>query len=213
MSKGLGTVAEIWVFPVKSMLGGRVERALVGPHGVDGDRSWAVAGPDGALVTAADEPRLREVAPIWGAAGLAALRLPDGTEVAPEEAGATLSSWLGREVHLVRANGDGGFVDVAPVHVVSRGGLAQAASPEHASTCTACDVREPRANLVLDLAADGDADGDAERALVGATVRVGATELRVVRHPDHCLGVYAEVVTPGELAVGDEVLLSVPAEP
>ena len=210
MSQGLGTVAEIWVFPVKSMLGGRVDRAQVGPRGVDGDRTWAVAGPDGELVTAAEEPRLREVTPTWAAAGLAALRLPDGTEVTPEGAGAALSMWLGRQVRLVRADGDGGgFVDVAPVHVVSRGGLAQAASPEHASTCTTCDVREPRANLVLEL----EADGDAERALVGATVRVGATELRVVRHPDHCLGVYAEVVTPGALAVGDEVLLAVPAAP
>lgn len=38
----VGTLREIWRFPVKSMQGGTVPSARVTPRGVDGDRAWAV---------------------------------------------------------------------------------------------------------------------------------------------------------------------------
>nr|MQA36455.1 sulfurase [Modestobacter roseus]MQA36457.1 sulfurase [Modestobacter roseus] len=60
---------------------------------------------------------------------------------------------------------------------------------------------DPRANLLLHLPA-----GD-ERSWVGRRVRVGEAVLDVVRTPKHCLGVYAEVVTPGRVAAGDPVEL------
>jgi uncharacterized protein YcbX len=37
-----GTLGEIWRYPVKSMLGERVDRAGIGAFGIDGDRGWAV---------------------------------------------------------------------------------------------------------------------------------------------------------------------------
>jgi uncharacterized protein YcbX len=37
-----GTLGELWRYPVKSMLGERIEQAHVGPLGLDGDRGWAV---------------------------------------------------------------------------------------------------------------------------------------------------------------------------
>ena len=202
-TRPIGTVAETWVFPVKSMQGSSLSAVRLRTAGVAGDRAWAVTAADGSLVTAADEPRLREVAPVVDGERLTAVRLPDGAEAAPDVAGAALSGWLGRELRLAPADGARGFVDVAPVHVVSRGGIALASSPEHVAECTACDVREPRANLLLDL----DAADDAERGLVGARVRVGGAVLQVVQHPDHCLGVYAEVVEEGVVSVGDPVIV------
>jgi hypothetical protein len=199
----VGTVAETWVFPVKSMAGASPAAVRLEEAGVAGDRAWAVTAADGSLVTAAEEPRLREVAPVVDGERLAAVRLPDGREADPTEAGSALSRWLDREVRLTAAAGGRGFVDVAPVHLVSRGGIAFASSPEHVAECTACDVREPRANLLLDL----DAPDDAERDLVGAQLRIGGSLVRVVQHPDHCLGVYAEVVEPGVVAVGDPVVV------
>ena len=74
------------------------------------------------------------------------------------------------------------------------------ADAEHAEQCDACDISAPRANLVLDLDGTG-----TERDWVGATVTVGGAVLRVVRHPDHCLGAYAEVAQPGVVSVGDAV--------
>ncbi|MEV4420835.1 MOSC domain-containing protein [Patulibacter sp. NPDC049589] len=38
----LGTVASLHRFPVKSMRGERLERAALGPAGLDGDREWAL---------------------------------------------------------------------------------------------------------------------------------------------------------------------------
>ena len=194
---GLARVAQLWVFPVKSMAGVSVESADVGAGGLAGDRSWAVVHATGDPVTAAAEPRLREVVPriehrdlrldIQGA--------PPGLEV--ESASEALSDWLGRPLHLAFRE-DGGFVDVAPVHVVSTSSMTDA---QHAEECDTCDITAPRANLVLDL----EPGSGSERAWVGRSLRVGAAGLSVVRLPTHCLGVYAEVTAPGTLRVGDVV--------
>lgn len=39
-------VVEIWRYPVKSMVGERVDQATVGPGGIEGDRRWAVVDAD-----------------------------------------------------------------------------------------------------------------------------------------------------------------------
>jgi uncharacterized protein YcbX len=196
----VGRVAQVWVFPVKSMSGASLEETDVVDGGLAGDRSWAVVGDGGEAVTAAQEPRLREVT----------TRLLDGelrVDVPGAQPGLTaaaaaeaLSGWLGRPLHLAHREGTG-FVDVAPVHVVSRSSMAHAA--EHAETCDACDIAAPRANLVLELDGEG-----TERDWIGREVRVGDAVLRMTERPDHCLGAYAEVVRPGRVAVGDAVTLA-----
>jgi uncharacterized protein YcbX len=193
---GTGRGAQVWVCPVKSRAGASVEAASVVEGGLDGDRSWAVVDADGATVTAAEEPRLREVTTRLLDGGLR-LDVP-GTQpgLGVEAAAEALSGWLGRPLHLAHREG-AGFVDVAPVHVVSRTSMADA---EHAEQCDACDISAPRANLVLDLDGTG-----TERDWVGATVAVGSAVLRVVRHPDHGLGAYAEVAQAGVGSVGDPV--------
>ena len=47
-------VTELWRYPVKSFGGERVERSVVEPWGLEGDRRWGVVGPDGFPVTARD---------------------------------------------------------------------------------------------------------------------------------------------------------------
>lgn len=44
------TVREIWRYPVKSMRGEMLREAVVGPGGIDGDRTWVVRGPSGAAI-------------------------------------------------------------------------------------------------------------------------------------------------------------------
>lgn len=194
----LARVQALWLFPVKSMSGARVDSVEVDAGGLVGDRSWAVVGGGGgATVTAAEEPRLREVVPhlVDGDLRLDVPGSPPGLDVTA--AGAALSSWLGRPVRLEHRDGTG-FVDVAPVHLVSVSSMSDAS---HAEECDACDVSAPRANVVLDL----EAAAGSERDWVGRTVRAGAADLRVVRTPTHCLGVYADVATAGTLRVGDDV--------
>ena len=192
-------VTQLWIFPVKSMRGASVDAAKVVEGGLQGDRSWAVVDADGAAVTAAEEPRLRDVGTHVDD-GQVLLDVPGTTPgLRPEDAGEALSSWLGRPLRLIHREGTG-FVDVAPVHVVSTFSMSDAS---HAEECDACDIRQPRANLVLELSGDG----GVERDWVGSQLSVGTATLPVVRHPDHCLGVYAEVASPGEVHVGDEVTL------
>jgi hypothetical protein len=83
------------------------------------------------------------------------------------------------------------------VHLVGRGAVERAARGDVPEGCSAED---PRANLLVEV------DGD-ERTWVGRTLVVGGAVLRVTRTPKHCLGVYAEVTTPGPVALGDEVRL------
>jgi uncharacterized protein len=106
----------------------------------------------------------------------------------------SLSELLGRPVHLEAFPPRPG---VAPVHLVSRAAVDRAAAGEVPEGCSADD---PRANLLLAL------DGD-ERTWVGRDLRVGTALLRLTRTPKHCLGVYADVVTPGVVRTGDPVEL------
>jgi uncharacterized protein YcbX len=194
----LGQVRELWVFPVKSMSGSRVDSAVVEAGGLVGDRSWAVVdASSGETVTAKHEPRLREaVARVVD--GRLEVDVPGAGEGLDEaSASEALTRWLGRSLRLDHREGSG-FVDVAPVHLVSTASLADAS---HAEECDACDVTAPRANLVLDLAHDTGAEPD----WVGRSVRAGDVTLAVVRRPTHCLGVYADVSVEGTVTVGDTV--------
>jgi uncharacterized protein YcbX len=178
----VGRVEQVTVYPVKS-LGGRTERAAeVTPAGLAGDRAWTVVDADtGERVTVKTTPELAEV-------------VATGDDEADT---ITLTEVLGRPVRLQRAEGPA--VDAAAVHLVSRAALARAAAGDTPEGCSADD---PRANLVLDVP-----DGQDERSWVGRGLRLGEVELAVIRTPKHCLGVYAEVRTPGRVHEGDPVVL------
>jgi hypothetical protein len=194
----LARVAQIWVFPVKSMSGTSLDTAQVGAGGLVGDRSWAVVDEAGDPVTAAAAPQLRDVVPhlVDGELRLDVPGAPPGLDV--DAAADALSSFLGRPVRLAHRDG-AGFVDVAPVHLVSTFSMSDAA---HTEDCDSCDIAAPRANLVLDLGPGA----DPEPEWVGRTVRAGEATLHVVRRPKHCLGVYADVTGDGALRLGDLVV-------
>lgn len=175
----MGRLEQIWVYPVRSMAGAAVRVVEVTPAGLAGDRAWTAVGDDDRAVRAKDVPGLAE--------------LPGtGDRDAVSRA---VGGLLGRPVRLLPTpEGDAG---VAPVHLVSRAAIERAAAGEVPEGCSADD---PRANLVLAL------DGD-ERSWVGRELRVGDAVLHVTRTPKHCLGVYADVRTPGRIAVGDPVYL------
>jgi uncharacterized protein YcbX len=196
---GTGRVEALWVYPVKSMRGVALARADVDERGLRGDRAWAVVDAEGKPVTARDEPRLREVGTHL-VGGALTLDVPGETPgLSPDEAGPGLSRWLGRTVRLQRSD-TGGFADVAPVHVVSLGSIEAGPEVPHDDSC---DV-DPRANLVLQL----DGPGAVERSWLGSEVGIGGARLRVVKHPKHCLGTYADVVAAGAVTVGDQVDVS-----
>jgi uncharacterized protein len=174
----VGTVAGVQVFPVRSTAGQQRPSADVTVTGLVGDRAWVVVGEDGAALRAKDAP---------GLAGVATTGLPDVDT-------ALVSAALGRPLALAPATPGPG---VAPVHLVGSRAVRRAAAGEVPEGCSADD---PRANLLLEVDAD-------ERSWVGRVLEVGSAVLQVTRTPKHCLGVYADVLVPGRVAVGDPVRL------
>ena len=81
----VGTIAELWRYPVKSMLGGTVSEFMVTERGVLGDRAWALRDQrTGRIVSAKRVPHLLqfratyEVEPTLESAGLVRIETPDG---------------------------------------------------------------------------------------------------------------------------------------
>ena len=180
----VGTVEQLSVYPVKSLAGRAVEEVRVDETGLRGDRAWSVVeAGTGERVTVRTAPEMREV-------------VATGDREADT---ITLTEVLGRPVRLESAGAP--QVDAAPVHLVSRQAIARA---EGGDVPEGCSAEDPRANLLLSL------PGADERGWVGRRLRVGEVVLDVVRTPKHCLGVYAEVVTPGRVRAGDPVHLLAP---
>src|SRR3954467_14989350 len=127
----VGRVAQISVYPVKSLGGRTVEEARVGPAGLVGDRAHAVVdATTGERVTVKTTPQMAEV-------------VPTGDDEADT---ITLTEVLGRPVRLEESPAP--EVDAAAVHLVSLGAVRRAAEGEVPEGCSAGD---PRANLLLDL--------------------------------------------------------------
>ena len=93
-------LAEIWRYPVKSMLGEPLKHAHVGPGGLQGDRCWAVVDPEtGVSLSAKRYPDLLRCRAWTSDAGVI-VRLPDNRElpVDSDELAHDLSELLKRQV-------------------------------------------------------------------------------------------------------------------
>jgi MOSC domain-containing protein len=191
-------VAELWRYPVKSLLGERLPTLSLVADGVDGDRMWGIRDQnDGRILTARREPRLLFASARVGSRGLPLITLPDGQELAGlgPATDAALSGWLGRPVALVAAAASdasnaeyfadatddtsqalewtmpkGRFVDAFPVLIMTTAGLRGA---EAAYSAGAWEVRRFRPNLLIDL----DGRGWLEDAWADRRLRVRDAQL------------------------------------
>jgi uncharacterized protein len=115
-ARSVGTVAQLWRFPVKSMTGEPLQAAEMTERGTVGDRAYAVVDVETGKVASAKHPRkwgrLLECEaafvdePVAGAPVPAVrLALADGTTVRSDDPGVddALSSLLGRAVTLTSA--------------------------------------------------------------------------------------------------------------
>ncbi len=107
----IGEVRELWRYPIKSMLGEKLNQLLVTESGVIGDRAWALRDPgSGNIVSAKKWPGLldfeaRYQTPPDDGAGDVLIRLPDGktTSIDDPQASLMISQALGHQVKLERA--------------------------------------------------------------------------------------------------------------
>ena len=187
-------VAELWRYPVKSLQGERLTTVDVGPEGLAGDRQWALFDvATGYGLTARRVPDLLFLSGRLRADGHVEVVVPDGAVTSDD---AVLSGWLGRSVALrAAADAPGERLYENPNEVGEAGEYDWDAFPGargafHDSSRTRVslvstgtlgtwDRRRFRANVVL--------DGAGEDALVGQRVRLGGTELDVVKQVDRCV--------------------------
>ena len=115
----VGTVSEMWRYPVKSMQGERVEASVVTPRGMPGDRAYALVDVETGRLASAKHPRrwghLMECSASVVDAGdppSVRITLPDGTSLpAGPGAAEVLSRSLGRPVRVVSAAPQGAALE------------------------------------------------------------------------------------------------------
>lgn len=228
----VGSVIALHRFPVKSLVGERLEVADVEARGLRGDRLWAVVDPDGKIGSGKSTRRFRKMDGLLTLAAsydgeVPAVSFPDGRTLRGDDSSIdeALSRHVGRPVSLVRES-DVSHLDEGPVHLVTTASVAAVEDRlgHHVPP------RRFRANLVVDTP---DVSGFVEDAWVGHRLRVGDVELEVVDRMPRCvmvdaaqvglgpdrvlaaltelndahLGVVARVVTPGRVRVGASVSL------
>ena len=105
----VGRVAELWRYPVKSMLGERRNQLSITTRGALGDRAWALREiATGRIASAKRFPQLLalgaryEVEPTFAATGRIQISLPDGRTICPDDRDASviISDFLGHSVRL-----------------------------------------------------------------------------------------------------------------
>lgn len=230
-----GVVSRLWRYPVKSMPGEPRRQLCLEKRGVEGDRLFAVRDAGGKLGSGKSTRSLRRIDGLMGFR--AAYRgetpeivFPDGRRLSGDDPGIheTLSATLAIPVTLTRES-DVSHLDAAPVHLVTTAALAwlKAALPT-----AKLDPRRFRPNLVVDVAGET----PLEHAWVGCTLRVGRdVRIRIVEPTERCrmvtlaqddlpedpsilrqigrdsdlhFGVYADIIVPGEISLGDPVSLA-----
>lgn len=231
----VGTVRELWRYPVKSMRGERCERLWLDQRGVIGDRLYAVrddeAGKFGSGKTTRRFRRidglLRFNAVYDGDVPL--LTFADGTTLRGNDPAihAALSAHLGMPVTLSREAEISHF-DAGPLHLLTTASMRTTGGSLSEG---ALDGRRFRPNILVETEAHGFPEDawqgqdiavgtEARLRVVGRTERcvmVGLAQdelpddsriLRaVVRVNAACLGVYAKVLTPGAIRIGDRIRL------
>ena len=214
------TVTALWRYPVKSMLGERCEALDLDARGAMGDRLYAVRDAGGKLGSGKNSGRFRRLEGLFTfqAAGVPpTVTFPDGRRLPATDPGvhAALSTALRAPVTLAAEN-EVAHHDAEPLHLITTGSLARLGA----------DERRFRPNLVIRTEAD-------EAGWEGRTLRIGGATLKVIRSTERCVmitmaqselpdepgllrrlggeaplfGLYAEVLAPGRIALGDQVHL------
>jgi uncharacterized protein YcbX len=228
----VGTVTELWRYPVKSMAGERLDAAEISWHGVAGDRRWAFVRPglersNFPWLTIRERPEMAHFRPAFSEPerpedSPTVVRTPDGDEL--DVTDPALAALLGDGVRLMKQNR--GIPDIAPLSLMTTATIARLSDLVDARL----DVRRFRPNLLVEPAGD---EPFAEDGWVDAVLRIGEARMRVDQRDkrcvminvdpdtderdasvlravaqarDACAGVYGTTVTPGRVAVGDAVV-------
>ena len=140
------SIGELWRYPVKSMLGERVETVAIEESGVTGDRAYALLDVASGLIVSAKRPAHFGRMLDWRATTVGegdgsprvTVTLPDGSAVAIDdpEAAPLFSAVLGREVRVVSTAPDGALYGMTFPDI-------EGAAPMEFAEMTEVEVRDP----------------------------------------------------------------------
>jgi uncharacterized protein len=234
----VGRVRAIYRYPVKSMAGEPMSTALLGWHGLEGDRRmafvrsgirtgmpWLTAGKLPSLVTYVPLRDGEDVLP-------SRVRTPGGEELElhGDALRAEIASAHGAPVELLQLNN--GIFDDAPLSIITTNAIATVSSEAGVDA----DARRFRPNVLIETT---DGSPFPEDAWVGRTLRIGegeeapavsvctrdvrcamlnldpetaAVDARLlkaaVRLNQNCAGVYVTIIKTGRVRVGDALYLA-----
>lgn len=226
------SVLELWRYPVKSLLGERLEFVEVEERGVRGDRLLAVSDRDGRLGSGKTNERFRRLDGLFDLRartddGRVLVALPDGREleVRDPDLSAFLSERYRDELHVLEETAVPHH-DAAPLHLLTTASLRWLRARLPGSIV---DRRRFRPNVLLDTAGDG----VLEDGWVGRRFALGEAVVRIVERTERCvmttnpqtelprdpavlqavtklneacLGVFATVEQPGTVRTGDALI-------
>jgi len=231
----IGSVASIRRYPVKSLVGEELARAVVDERGLVGDRLWSVRDQDGKFGSGKSTRRFRRMdgllslTAVYDGGQVPVVTFPDGRSYRGDDPSvhAALSEYVGRAVTLAREEAVSHF-DEGPVHLLTSSSLACLENVHG----RAVDPARLRPNLVVDT----DRPGLVEDGWVGRRVEIGDDLVlgigysmprcvmvnlpqlglpaepglltRITDFNQGGLGVVADVLRPGPVAVGDPVRLA-----
>jgi len=229
-----GTVMRLWRYPVKSMLGEQQAYLEVNARGVEGDRQFAIRTAEGKFGSGKSTRRFRYIDGLFGYHatyhnGVPEVTFPDGQIMRGDDPAihTVLSTTLGQPVTLAPEAAIS-HLDAGPVHVLTTAALAwlRVRLPD-----AVVDDRRFRPNLLIDVPGATQVEHQwCDRTLaIGETVRVrisvptqrcgmvGFAQADVPKdaHVLQCIthdaavhfGVYADVLVPGRITLGDQVLV------
>jgi len=206
-------VAELWRYPVKSLAGERLQRAVITANGIVGDRTVHVRDRRGRAITARTHPRLLALHGTLDADGAP---LVDGRPWTAPESLAAVREAAASDVTLASYEGPERF-DVLPLLVATDGAIA----------ALGIDGRRLRPNIVI-----AGVSGVGERQWPGRRLRIGEVVIsmqklrgrcvmttwdpdtqvqdlsvlrRIVDEFDGTMALDSDIVSGGTIAVGDPV--------
>ena len=187
MGERVGSVCELWRYPVKSFRGEQLEEIQLDARGVTGDRLFALRDAKGKFGSGKTTRRFRLLRDLFDFSAetdgdAVVVHTPGGDRLRVGDAGldALLSARYGEPLAVLPEEAVSHF-DAGPVHVLTTSSLEWVATGYER---TGGDARRYRPNIVLDTPRNAER---VEEAWLGASLSIGSCVLEVTEKVERCV--------------------------